>query len=154
VPLLRVDAHLDQLYVHGWFAMDCASTLPFDLMAMFMSSIPAELKALRMVQLMRLKKLARMLRAHRLLQIWQNRLNLSNTTVEIGKIFAIIVLTSHWMACIWGLAVTGRDDMPGYTPATPTWFYLVPATRTWKAKTQASSTRPWGSTSPAPTLPS
>ena len=56
-------------------------------------------------------KVARMLRAARTLQQWQNNLNISNTKVELMKIFVVVCFASHWMACIWGMIAT--SDMPG-----------------------------------------
>eukprot|EP00614_Pseudopedinella_elastica_P024677 CAMPEP_0172644748 /NCGR_PEP_ID=MMETSP1068-20121228/239373_1 /TAXON_ID=35684 /ORGANISM="Pseudopedinella elastica, Strain CCMP716" /LENGTH=1322 /DNA_ID=CAMNT_0013458959 /DNA_START=70 /DNA_END=4040 /DNA_ORIENTATION=- len=110
-------------YLKGWFATDIITTVPFDVISLYFDDIPGNLKVIRLFKLLRLMKVARMLRAARTLQQWQNNLNISNTKVELMKIFVVVCFASHWMACIWGMIAT--SDMPGYTDETQTWFYLL-----------------------------
>ena len=92
-----------------------------------MEGLPSSLKAVRLLRLLRLMKLARMLRAARTLTNWKNRLNIRFTKLEILKCFAIIVASSHWMACSWGLVATIQEQVEyqddGET--TQTWFSIL-----------------------------
>lgn len=98
--------HLTEIrkkYLKSWFAIDVVSTVPLDIIALFIPEMPVSLKAVRLLRLLRLMKLARMLRATRTLQHWQNKMNVTYTKVELLKIFVIIAFCAHWMACLWGL---------------------------------------------------
>mmetsp|Transcript_6484 Transcript_6484/g.7871 ORF Transcript_6484/g.7871 Transcript_6484/m.7871 type:complete len:918 (-) Transcript_6484:222-2975(-) len=117
--------HLTEIrnqYLKGWFAIDVISTVPLDIIALFVNGLPVSLKAVRLLRLLRLMKLARMLRATRTLQQWQNRLNVTYTKVELLKIFVIICFCAHWMACCWGLMANADWLTEGESI---TWFDLL-----------------------------
>jgi hypothetical protein len=106
-------------YVTGWFCVDVLSSIPMDLISLFLPGFPRDLKALRLLRFFRLVKLFRMLRAARLITNWQDRFQISYSTVELIKILGIMILSSHWLACLWGLTAS-------VTPVEfESWYYLV-----------------------------
>ena len=85
--------------------LDVISILPFDVVGMAVRSRDVQkLKTVRIVRLMRLVKLVRVLRASRMVARWQNHNSMKYGTQALLKFFVLIVMSAHWMACIWGMA--------------------------------------------------
>eukprot|EP00930_Biecheleria_cincta_P019205 TRINITY_DN14721_c0_g1_i1.p1 TRINITY_DN14721_c0_g1~~TRINITY_DN14721_c0_g1_i1.p1 ORF type:complete len:784 (-),score=104.41 TRINITY_DN14721_c0_g1_i1:281-2632(-) len=93
-----------KLYLKGWFFIDLISVFPFGL---FESDSDAEgdvgkLRVVRLLRLLRLIKLMRLLRASRVFKRINNRLSLPSSSKYLMQFMAIILLTVHWMSCVWG----------------------------------------------------
>merc|ERR1719261_1201706 len=79
-----------------------------------MTSGPSKLKALRVFRILRILKILRIVRATRLLRRWECHMTLSYSTLNIAKFIGVIVVVSHWMACIWG-AMASVESVTTYT---------------------------------------
>lgn len=99
-------------YLRGWFAIDCISSLPFDLLTFYVDG----LSILKSLRLLRLLKLARIIRASRILARWEEAAIFAFSYAEISmyKFFVKLLLYAHWNACIWGV-VAHRDITDGWT---------------------------------------
>lgn len=95
-------------YLSSWFVIDAISILPVEeiiewsLATLDQSNLDF-LKIVRMVRLLRLIKLMRILRASRILKRWEGVMPISYAHWELFKWIAIVVLTTHWLACSLGL---------------------------------------------------
>lgn len=95
-------------YLRGWFVIDFVSILPFDLVGFLSGSAEiSKMKTIRLLRLARLLKLLRILRASRIISRWQTRISVSFGVQKMCSLFAGLLITSHWMACIW--ALVGRQ---------------------------------------------
>lgn len=92
-----------KIYVNSWFWIDLASVLPYD---DFTDTLQADgihsVKILRTIRVLRLVKLLRILKASRMVKRWENRIALKSTSLYLIKFSVLIVLSCHWMACVWG----------------------------------------------------
>jgi len=93
-----------KMYLKGWFAIDVASILPFEVASMVLQD-PAiqKLKVVRLVRLLRLLKLVRVLRASRIIKRWENNMSISYSMQGLIKFTTLLSVISHWMACCWGM---------------------------------------------------
>ena len=62
-----------------------------------------KIRLLRILRVLRLIKLMRLVRASRLFKRWETRLEINYGKLAVAKCIILIVLASHWFACIWGL---------------------------------------------------
>mmetsp|Transcript_14004 Transcript_14004/g.29290 ORF Transcript_14004/g.29290 Transcript_14004/m.29290 type:complete len:654 (+) Transcript_14004:42-2003(+) len=116
---LRNPHKIRMRYLKGWFLIDFASIFPFDLVIELYnrsqqadgSAMSQRVKIVRLLRLLRLVKLVRILRSSRLILRWQNRFALSFSTQKLMKFTSLLLISSHWMACIWGLvgSTFGKD---------------------------------------------
>jgi hypothetical protein len=91
-----------QHYLRGWFTIDLVSIVPFDVISFVdTSGVLVRLKALRVIRLLRLLKMVRLLRASRLLNRWRTKVSVSNGTQSMAKCIGAVLISSHWLACIW-----------------------------------------------------
>jgi hypothetical protein len=60
------------------------------------------------VRMLRLFKLVRILRASRLFQRYEAHLGITYAMLHLVKMANLVVLTTHWLACLWVLV--GRID--------------------------------------------
>lgn len=96
----------------GWLPLDVVSVLPLDIVeaaggfaAAAASGNDAVVQAVRLTRLLKLLKLLRVLKASRVLARFQTRTALTYTSSEMVKYTLIIIVTLHWLACMWaGLA--------------------------------------------------
>jgi len=99
-------------YLMGWFTMDVVASLPLDLMVIGTSStlwkLPRVLKILRLSRLLRLLRLSRMLRYAARFNI-QERLQISDFQLRIGKLVCAVIMFLHWSACIQWLVVAAQN---------------------------------------------
>lgn len=95
-----------QRYLGGWFAVDLISILPFDILVIY----KAEYKKLRV---MRLIKLLRLGKASRLIKEDDGDVAeaaMDYNILNLIMFIVMIVLFSHWMACVWMLVATMEDS--------------------------------------------
>jgi len=99
-------------YLSGWFTLDFVSVLVmvFDIMGLSYDSDDfSKLKLLRILRVLRLIKLVRLMRASRMFKRWETRLEINYGKVAVIKCIVLIVLASHWFACVWGLQAALSD---------------------------------------------
>ena len=88
-----------------WFALDLfsVSTSAFDLLG---DEGASELKALRAVRTLRLVKLVKLARGSRIFKRWEMHFSINYSYLTLTSICVGILLSCHWVACIWGLQAT------------------------------------------------
>ena len=103
------------MYFQGWFAIDIASVLPFYGIAWVMCGGDCDeeggsnaLASVRVVKLLRMIKLARMLKASRILKrqiedVIMGKLEATFGAMKMVQLCLVLLLWSHWQACLWGL---------------------------------------------------
>ena len=119
----RVIAH----YLRGWWAFDALTIfvpLGFDLSIAFApvdehgnaatSSFAGDVSILRTVRIVRLAKLIRLVRASRLYARWQAKISMSTSTQTVYTCTMLLVLGSHWYACVIGMQ-TALHENPART---------------------------------------
>lgn len=98
-------------YLKGWFPIDVVSVFPFDLIALLMNtSSVGRMKVLRILRLLRLVKLLRILRAARIFARLETQYNIDYSMLELVRFAVLALVTSHWMACAWGLVADLEDS--------------------------------------------
>ena len=113
-------------YLRGWFFIDVISVMPFDLVSlMFENESVGKLKILRVLRLLRLMKLLRILRAGRIFQRLETQYQIDYSKLELGKFAILAMITSHWMACAWGIVADLEDVEYNWMFYTPFNSYLV-----------------------------
>mmetsp|Transcript_65096 Transcript_65096/g.210841 ORF Transcript_65096/g.210841 Transcript_65096/m.210841 type:complete len:690 (+) Transcript_65096:110-2179(+) len=103
--MLRSPSVIRRRYLSTWFPIDVVSMLPFDVFFLLVEDAKSMsgITILRCIRLMRLVKLIRILRTSRLILRWQSFFAISFSTQKLAKFSFILVLSSHWLACVWGL---------------------------------------------------
>ena len=97
-------------YLKGWFPIDVVSIMPFDLVSLlFENSDVGKLKILRVLRLLRLMKLLRILRAGRIFQRLETQYQIDYAQLELVKFVILALVTSHWMACAFGIVADLED---------------------------------------------
>mmetsp|Transcript_35076 Transcript_35076/g.89640 ORF Transcript_35076/g.89640 Transcript_35076/m.89640 type:complete len:1015 (-) Transcript_35076:112-3156(-) len=111
------------LDVIGSFPVDavlCGSEGSYDLMRV--ARAPRVLKALRLVRMLRLMKLARV---SRILSKLKDRLKVNPGLLSLLVFLSAVMVSTHWLACLWFFAGTLMDDEPGLLtlsdPSTASW---------------------------------
>ncbi|CAJ1331296.1 unnamed protein product [Effrenium voratum] len=100
---VRDRCQVAQLYARTWFLIDLASVLPYDdLTDQMQADGIHSVKILRTIRVLRLVKLLRILKASRMVKRWENRIALKSTNLYLIKFSVLIILSCHWMACLWG----------------------------------------------------
>eukprot|EP00937_MAST-01D_sp_MAST-1D-sp2_P004838 g4838.t1 len=97
-------------YLRGWFLLDVVSILPIDILSVAMEASESgagvgQLKILRVIRVFRLAKLLRVARASRILARLEEHMAMSYCTLSLLKYAAIVVFTSHWVACAWHIVL-------------------------------------------------
>ena len=100
-------------YLHGSFAIDFISTLPFG--AFSVEGFPGsstfkKLKIIRLMRLLRLTKLSRIARSSRLVSRYRAQISVSFGFLNLTGNIVLILVASHWIACIWGFV--GHSSNP------------------------------------------
>ena len=104
-------------YLKGMFIIDFISSIPYDLLSMFMNTTNdavAHLRFFRLLRLIRLLKLARIVKGVRILKRWQDLygVTVKYSVQQILKFMVFMFIVCHWIACLWRLSpsLTGRID--------------------------------------------
>lgn len=96
-------------YMRGWFAVDFASTFPFDLIVDLASGGASDSAALRSTRLLRILRLARLLKLMRLsrlsrllrqLESWNGQ-GASQSTFSLLRLTLYLTVVAHFIACFW-----------------------------------------------------
>jgi hypothetical protein len=105
-------------YARSWLVLDVLTAVPVDvILAAYETagaageadaSDAAGAESLRIVRMLRLFKLVRILRASRLFQRYEAHLGITYAMLHLVKMANLVVLTTHWLACLWVLV--GRID--------------------------------------------
>lgn len=105
--LIKEPSALRMRYIKSWFLIDLLSIFPFDILLLTAMADPDgplhRAKILRMLRLVKLARLLRILRSSRLIQRWQNAVKWQFATQKLIKFTSVLIICSHWMACVWGL---------------------------------------------------
>jgi hypothetical protein len=98
-------------YFQSWFAIDAVSTVPYDVIALFLGGGEeggdgggdnlSQLKILRILKLLKMVKMLRVLKSARILKRLVAAAGLSNATTQLLKFLLIIMALLHWTACVW-----------------------------------------------------
>jgi len=102
--VVRDPSVLRRRYLRQWFLVDLVSLMPIDLILLALDEPDASLqrmKIFRCLRLLRLVKLLRILRTSRIVVRWQNYLAIPFSQQKFAKFVTVLVLVSHWMACLW-----------------------------------------------------
>lgn len=118
--LMRDPKALRWRYFRRWFFLDLVSIVPFDVFLLALGEDHAHhvelqgMKLFRCLRLCRLMKLLRILRTSRIMLRWQNYLAIPFSHQKFLKFSMVLLLASHWMACLWGgVGLTvGKDLCP------------------------------------------
>ena len=87
------------------FALDLFSILTslFDVLG---DENTEDFKALRAVRALRLVKLIKLARGSRIFKRWEMRISINYSYLTLFGITTGIVISCHWVACIWGMQAT------------------------------------------------
>ena len=91
-----------------WFGLDFFSILTsiFDFIGGGEREGEAgKLKVLRAVRTLRLMKLIKLARGSRLFKRWEMKMSIDYSYLTLASLMVVILLTCHWVSCIWGLQV-------------------------------------------------
>ena len=115
-----------RMYLKGWFPIDVVSVLPYDLISLLSdNSSVSNLKILRILRLLRLMKLLRVLRAGRIFQRIEVLYTIDYSLLELFKFALLAVMSSHWMACAFGMVADIEDSDFSWLHYTSFNSYLV-----------------------------
>ena len=97
-------------YLKGWFAIDLVSIIPYDAIAgKSAGRVP------KLLRLFRLLKIARILRVSRIIQRWETEWSVKYGALRLIRFLVVVIMVSHWDACLWYLITTFDGD---YEPGT------------------------------------
>lgn len=103
-------------YLRGWFTVDILSILPFGHLGLILNSDALKgMKIVKVVRLLRLLKLMRILKASRVFRRIELNMSVTYHKLSLLKFFIILILMSHWLACMWALSLTlveKSDNIP------------------------------------------
>ena len=115
-------------YLKGWFTLDAISLLPIDYIARSIDgtsacswesesacgAAAATTKVPEGLRLLKMLRLLRVVRTTRILERYQETLMRVYKLVTIGRLLALLVLLSHWMACLYAYVYNfQREDASG-----------------------------------------
>ena len=131
-------------YLKSWFLLDFFSVAvsSFDIYAVLQQQTGAateekseregleRLAVLKTLRVLRLFKLVKLMRASRIAKRWETRMSVDYALISISKCILVMVVSAHWMACIWVLQAYLFSSTP-----MPSWLgddgycVLTPETR-------------------------
>ena len=92
-------------YLHGWFAIDFVSTVPFEYIAVWFvnsnTSVLRSVKLVRTVRLVRLAKIARIIRKTGFFDRVEERLGLHSAVFKLANILLVMAFFAHLFACVF-----------------------------------------------------
>ena len=125
-------------YLKTWFIVDVIACAPVDLATRAVEGQLAcsfavkgcsgsrtvnsnALKLFKLLRIFRLLKLLRLFRVSRLVQRYQNTLIYYHSFISIGRVNLLVILISHWVGCLFGIA----HDWDDGTPKSKRWLLAV-----------------------------
>ena len=97
-------------YLTGWFFIDFVSVVPFDEIVMLLSP-GANSPAIGIVRCLRLFKLLRIARGIKMFDRWEAHISIRQSVITIYKSLALVVIVSHWGACLWAMVPIMVEDV-------------------------------------------
>ena len=97
-------------YSISWFSFDVISTVPFDTFVALGAAgtdVTKQLRLIRLLRLVRLLRIVRLVRIFNRLEVPMEKLGITEA-VRLVSIVGIIVLISHWIACIMWLTTVAE----------------------------------------------
>eukprot|EP00944_MAST-04C_sp_MAST-4C-sp1_P004801 g4801.t1 len=106
-------------YLKGMFIIDFISSIPYDLIMMFMNTANdglAHLRFFRLLRLIRLLKLARIVKGVRILKRWQDLygVTVKYSVQQILKFMVFMFIVCHWIACLWRFVTVFNRESSWY----------------------------------------
>ncbi|OQR95095.1 voltage-gated ion channel superfamily [Achlya hypogyna] len=93
-------------YLKGWFVVDLVSVVPFDLINFFVGSATVQkLRLMRVLRLLRLMKIIRVIQGTDMFTRWEAKMSMNYATLALAKFGFIVLMISHWIACIFRFVV-------------------------------------------------
>lgn len=93
-------------YLKGWFTLDF-STVAISALDIYTvgigddSGVLESLSSLKVLRILRLLKLVRLVRSSRIFKRWESQIAIDYSVLSIVKCMFTVVISSHWMACVW-----------------------------------------------------
>mmetsp|Transcript_17391 Transcript_17391/g.38302 ORF Transcript_17391/g.38302 Transcript_17391/m.38302 type:complete len:654 (+) Transcript_17391:48-2009(+) len=109
---------ISMTYLKSWCVLDILTIVPFEFILRGVDALddsrpaPAgsrNLKLARVLRVLRLIKIARVVGASKLYQRYFLKIQVSFATLQLIQFAILILLTGHWMGCIWGLAIRVQE---------------------------------------------
>ena len=134
VQWVTMPGEIARNYMTSWFALDvlAVGVSAFDVYAVFAQEdtstaldsgaatlSPEDLSRLtifKSLRVLRLFKLMRLLRASRMAKRWETRVAIDYSVLSIFKCVVGVLITAHWMACVWLLQafIAAPTPMPSW----------------------------------------
>ena len=103
-------------YLGGWFWIDFPSSIPVELLDLWLQGDASNLKLLRFLRLFRLLRLLRLLKLGTYLDKLEEKLNLNLEFISIIKMIGNLLFLAHMLGCFWFYTASQSD-------ATVTWVH-------------------------------
>ncbi|KAF0690825.1 Aste57867_17813 [Aphanomyces stellatus] len=98
-----------QKYLSEFF-LDVVSMLPFDVVGLAVdNNTVKQLRFTRVLRLLRLMKIVKVLRGANTFRAWESKMSINYATIALAKFCLIVLITSHWMACMFRMVVDIED---------------------------------------------
>eukprot|EP00291_Cryptomonas_curvata_P028673 CAMPEP_0172214126 /NCGR_PEP_ID=MMETSP1050-20130122/37987_1 /TAXON_ID=233186 /ORGANISM="Cryptomonas curvata, Strain CCAP979/52" /LENGTH=675 /DNA_ID=CAMNT_0012895059 /DNA_START=301 /DNA_END=2325 /DNA_ORIENTATION=- len=117
--IVRDHAAIAAQYFRGWFAFDCASSVPLD--RAICATDPGNAAFLRVFKALRLLKMFRVIKGSRVLQRWQASTGSQyvKSAIRALKFCTAIIFATHLCGCTWMLLIQTAACKIGADEATP-----------------------------------
>jgi hypothetical protein len=110
--LIKDLALIRHRYMHGWFAIDFLSIIPFDMITIVADNDKmARMKTVKIIRLLRLLKLVKVLKSSAMFDRYKAKFTLSFSLRALLKNCGLMMVISHWFACLWLLVATLQCDV-------------------------------------------
>eukprot|EP00002_Diphylleia_rotans_P019540 TRINITY_DN3775_c0_g1_i9.p1 TRINITY_DN3775_c0_g1~~TRINITY_DN3775_c0_g1_i9.p1 ORF type:complete len:1298 (-),score=207.53 TRINITY_DN3775_c0_g1_i9:18-3911(-) len=101
--VVRYDpARISRRYLRGYFIIDLISQLPYDILATYFG--------FDTIIYLRVPRMIRALKLYMYVEKWESQWKAIGGYFRIVLIFSVLVLVSHWIACIWWIVGTHTGD--------------------------------------------
>jgi len=97
-------SHIAKRYLQSWFWIDLPSSLPVDLIMLFLktdSEHGSKLKMLRGLRLFRLLRLLKLLKLNEYIAVMETSLGINLKVLKLLKIVASLIFLMHMLGCFW-----------------------------------------------------
>ena len=84
------------------------AAVPYDLVAVFTGGAGSSMRMLRLVRLVRVARLGRV---QALVARFVSRVNVNYAALALAQFAAFLVLSIHWVACIWGFVASYEQSL-------------------------------------------